>query len=136
VFGLIAWINAWHYLKKMKKFGGITLWQKFYSKEKKKIFLTVILTLLFIIAFRAAINGYQFPNLVETVLFFSSLPWAFGDSIKFIIDVNIRRYLPVLSPINNLGWIIGLTFEIVLFFYISRIVFWRPKKTLNSKPKA
>ncbi|MAF14113.1 MAG: hypothetical protein CMI53_04460 [Parcubacteria group bacterium] len=135
LIGVIAWINAWYYLKRIRKFGITYLWQKFYQKEKKKIILTIILAIIYFFAFQAFFKGVNFPEAINSILFFLSLPLSFGDSVMFILDVNVRRYLPALLVINKLGFILGLTFEVILFYYLSRIIYWRPKIKNKPEPK-
>lgn len=133
--GLIAWLNAWHYYKRIKKFGVAYLWQQFYQKEKKKVHLTIALGVIYFLAFQAFFKGVRFPEPVSATLYFMSLPLSFGDSVIFIVDVNLRRYLPALTMVNKLGWILGLTFEVIMFYYLSRIIYWRPKKKVKKKVK-
>ena len=126
LLGLVAWLNAWYYHKKIKKQGVIALWQKFYAHEKGKFYFTIIALVLFLVLFKSAQQGLALPEFFGTILRFLSLPWAFGENIIFIIGLNVRRYAPALEVINQLGALVSIAFEIVLFYYIARVVFWRP----------
>lgn len=136
LLGLIAWLNAWYYYKKIRKQGTIALWQQFYAKEKGKVYFTVIGLVTFLILFKLGQRGVSLPEILNTTLHFLSLPWAFGENIIFIIGLNVRRYAPALEIINQLGILVSLTFEIVLFYYLARIAFWRPgRKKLGLEKK-
>lgn len=128
LLGLVAWLNAWYYFSKIRKQGVVFLWVKFYNAQKNKFYFTIIGTIIFIVVFKLAQQGViVLDSIIGTVFHFLSLPWAFGENIIFKISLNIRRYAPALNVINQLGWLMSLAFEIVLFYYLSRIVFWRPK---------
>ena len=126
LLGLIAWLNAWYYFKKIRKQGTLSLWRQFYAKEKEKIYFTVIGLVIFLILFKMSQKGLALPGVVGTLLHFLSLPWAFGENVIFLIGLNVRRYAPVLEIINQFGVLVSLAFEIVLFYYLARIAFWRP----------
>lgn len=128
LLGLVAWLNAWHYHNKIQQHGVTALWQKFYAREKGKFYFTVIALGIFLVLFKLAQRGLVLPGIAGTILHFLSLPWAFGENIIFILGLNMRRYAPALEAINQLGVLISIAFEIILFYYLARIVFWRPGK--------
>jgi len=135
IFGLVAWLNAGHYFKKIRRVGVILLWKNYYNKEKNKIILTIVLTSIFVTVLELFKRGLNLSGIGLTIMNLLALPWAFGSSVIFIIDLNVRRYVPILEPINELGWLLSLAFELVLFNYISRIVFWRPKRSKKNNEK-
>lgn len=134
LIGLVSWLNFFHYYKRLKKYTVSQLARQFYKKEKKKIYLTAALTVIFVIVFKAAQAGFNLPAWAQNILHLSSLPWSFGDSVIFIVGLNVRRYIPALEIVNELGWLLSLTFEIIFFYYISRLVFWRPKLKKATAP--
>jgi len=128
LIGLVAWLNAWHYFTKLKKYSAHQMWRLYYQKEKKKIYLTIVLTVLALILLSAFRRGIPLNSLLTNLAHLSTIPWTIGQTMIFLVNLNVRRYLPVLEPINQLGWILSLIFEFVFFYYVSRIILWRPRK--------
>ncbi|MCH8049278.1 hypothetical protein IH979_01030 [Patescibacteria group bacterium] len=124
--GLMAWVNGIYYVKRVRKDGAIKLWKDFYNKKPSVVNWTAGLTLAFLIilflAQQSIINNQQFLSVFRWLL----LPWIFGEFILTVIRTNTRdiAYLP---SFDQIGWLLSLTFEVIFFYYIAKLITWRPR---------
>ncbi|MDA2922452.1 hypothetical protein MYX07_04280 [Patescibacteria group bacterium AH-259-L07] len=126
--GLAVWINGIHYIRRIHTLGVYQLWTDFYNKDKKKIILTAILTSVFLFLITVGRSILPYNTTFEKIIQIIQLPWILGGQFNFLISLYTRRFLPFLEPLNNLGWLINTSFQIIAFFYISKIIYWRRAK--------
>jgi len=133
LIGLVGLLNFWHYHKKLKKYTAWQMWRTFYNREKKKIYFTIAITVVYVIVFKLVQKGLNLPPFAQGLFHILTLPWTFGDGVVFLVSLNVRRYFSFLTFFNQTGWLLSLMLEIYFIFFISRIVFWRPKLKTATK---
>ena len=127
VLGLSAWLNGVHYIRRIHRTGVTQIWKLFYKKDKRKIITTAILMAVFLFLITVGKFILLANNTIEKIMQIIQIPWIVGGQLNFLISLYVRRFITVMTLINNFGWLINFFFQMVAFFYISRIIYWRPK---------
>ena len=122
---VFAWLNLIYYIRVSKKERIIDRWTRWIDDRRDEWLMTVVLTaaselILVLIAVGlidvASIGG----GLMSLILF----PTTLVNVLLLIVAQGTDQYVPALSIINDLGFLLSIYAQMVFFYYFSRFIFW------------
>ena len=124
LLGLGVVLYSIGYAKKIYKAqNGLLLLISFYTTNRKRVILALVLTALFSFLFSTIGGVIPYNSGFEIVLQIISIPWVVGSQIAFLLALNIRRFLPFFTSIHSFfDILIPFGFQVMVFYTLARMV--------------
>lgn len=125
LFPLFAVLNLKFYLDVLAKERLVARWKKWFKVRHDEILFAIALTMAIevftILVYRGDV---AVSEAFGPVFVFATLPTLFGEILMGVVREGTNEYFSVLSFINELGVLVGVSFQLMASYYLARFLFW------------
>lgn len=122
-----AALNLKFYFDVLAKETLTARWTAWFKARHDEMLFAVLLTIaLEILILLVSRGDVMISNAFRPIFVIASGPTWFGEILMNIVRDGTDRYFPMLSFVNGLGVLVGVSFQLMASYYLAKFLFWAP----------